>query len=52
MGYTLCRIFQRFDRVQGFMHEIDGGEVQLKTDIVLTPAQGVHVAFWEAKNDQ
>ncbi|PNP58109.1 hypothetical protein THARTR1_02267 [Trichoderma harzianum] len=52
MGYTLCRIFQRFDRVQSFMHEIDGGELRLKTDIVLTPAQGVHVAFWEAKNDQ
>ncbi|KAL7930885.1 cytochrome P450 [Trichoderma chlorosporum] len=51
MGYTLCRIFQRFDRVQSFMHEIDGGKPLLKSDIVLSPGQGVHVAFWEAKNN-
>lgn len=49
MSYTLCRIFQRFERVQSFMHEVDGGEPLLKSDIVLSPGQGVQVAFWEAK---
>ncbi|TFB06368.1 Cytochrome P450 52A1 [Trichoderma ghanense] len=49
MSYTLCRIFQRFERVQSFMGEIDGGEPLLKSDIILSPGQGVHVAFWEAK---
>ncbi|OTA06438.1 Cytochrome P450 CYP2 subfamily [Trichoderma parareesei] len=49
MSYTLCRIFQRFERVQSFMGEIDGGQPLLKSDIILSPGQGVHVAFWEAK---
>ncbi|RFU72447.1 cytochrome p450 [Trichoderma arundinaceum] len=51
MSYTLCRLFQRFERVQSFMHEIDGGKPLLKSDIVLSPGQGVHVAFWEAKRE-
>ncbi|KAL7942335.1 cytochrome P450 [Trichoderma barbatum] len=51
MGYTLCRIFQRFDRVRSFMYEIDGGQPMLKSDIVLSPGQGVEVAFRQAKND-
>ncbi|UKZ78024.1 hypothetical protein TrVFT333_005758 [Trichoderma virens FT-333] len=51
IGYTLCRIFQRFDRVQSFMREIDDSQPLLKSDIVLSPGPGVHVAFWEAKND-
>ncbi|PTB64110.1 cytochrome P450 [Trichoderma citrinoviride] len=49
MSYTLCRIFQRFERVQSFMAEIDGGNPLLKSDIILSPGHGVHVAFWEAK---
>ncbi|GFP52759.1 cytochrome P450 52A12 [Trichoderma asperellum] len=51
MSYTLCRIFQRFERVQSFMHEIDGGDPLLKSDIVLSPGQGVHVAFWEPRKE-
>jgi cytochrome P450 len=51
MSYVLCRIFQRFDRVQSYMKEVDGGNPRLKADIVLSPGQGVMVAFWHAKKD-
>ncbi|KAI1501800.1 cytochrome P450 [Biscogniauxia marginata] len=47
MGYVLTRMFQRFDRIESFMHEIDGGKPTLKADIVITPGDGVKVAFWE-----
>lgn len=50
MGYVLCRLFQRYDRVRSYMDEIDGGYPALKAEIVLQPGQGVRVAFWEAKN--
>lgn len=50
MSYTLSRLFQRFDRVTSFMHDIDGGNPMLKADIVLAPGQGVKVAFWDAKD--
>jgi hypothetical protein len=50
MGYVLCRLFQRYDRVESYMAEIDGGNPCLKAEIVLQPGQGVRVAFWEAKN--
>ncbi|KAM5356253.1 hypothetical protein ACJ41O_002899 [Fusarium nematophilum] len=49
MGYVLCRLFQRYERVASYMDEIDGGEPLLKADIVLSPGQGVRVAFWEAQ---
>lgn len=52
MSYTLVRLFQHFDRVQSFMHEIDGGNPILKADIVLSPGQGVHVAFWEPEEKE
>jgi cytochrome P450 len=43
MGYTLVRIFQRFEGVQNRM----GGELPgLHTDIVLQPAKPVKVAFY------
>lgn len=48
MSYTLCRMFQRYERVVSYMKEIDGGKPLLKADIVLSPGQGVKVAFWEA----
>lgn len=48
MSYTLVRLFQRFDRITSFMEEIDGGSPMLKADIVLSPGQGVKVAFWDA----
>jgi hypothetical protein len=50
MSYTLSRLFQRFDRVTSHMQEIDGGKPKLKADIVLSPGQGVKVAFWDAKD--
>ncbi|KAM0242594.1 hypothetical protein ACHAPO_001016 [Fusarium lateritium] len=49
MSYVLCRLFQKFERVESRMKDIDGGEPLLKADIVLSPGQGVNVAFWEAK---
>jgi cytochrome P450 len=49
MSYVLVRLFQKFDRVESQMKDIDGGEPLLKADIVLSPGQGVKVAFWEAQ---
>lgn len=51
MGYVLTRMFQRFDRVESFMHDVDGGNPTLKAEIVLQPGDGVKVAFWEAKRE-
>lgn len=44
MGYTAVRILQRFERVECRMAE----KPKMKTDIVLQPAEGVQVAFFEA----
>lgn len=49
MGYVLTRLFQRFERVESFMNEVDSGSPTLKAEIVLQPGDGVNVAFWEAK---
>ncbi|KAH7136548.1 cytochrome P450 [Dactylonectria macrodidyma] len=49
MSYVLCRMFQRYERVVSYMYDIDGGNPLLKADIVLSPGQGVRVAFWEAE---
>lgn len=49
MSYVLCRLFQRYERVESYMDNVDGGKPCLKSDIVLQPGQGVNVAFWEAK---
>jgi cytochrome P450 len=49
MSYVLCRMFQRYERVETRMAEMDGGDPLLKTEIVLQPAQGVWVALWEAQ---
>lgn len=48
MSYVLCRMFQRYEKVVSYMYEVDGGQPMLKADIVLSPGQGVRVAFWEA----
>jgi cytochrome P450 len=50
MSYVLTRLFQRYDRIDNYMAEIDGGNPTMKADIVLQPADGVKVAFWEANN--
>ena len=52
MSYVLCRLFQRYDRVTHHMHEIDGGNPVLKADIVLSPGQGVKVAFHKAEEPE
>ncbi|KAK6068712.1 cytochrome p450 52a11 [Seiridium cupressi] len=49
MGYVLTRLFQKFERVENFMQEVDGGKPKLKAEIVLQPGDGVNVAFWKAK---
>lgn len=43
MGYTICRILQAMSEVEDL-----GSKSVLKTEIVLTPAEGVKVAFWKA----
>lgn len=48
MSYVLVRLFQRFTRVESHMAPIDGGDPQLKSDITLSPGQGVYVSFFEA----
>lgn len=42
MGYTICRILQAMESV-----EDRGSQCILKSEIVLTPADGVRVAFWK-----
>ncbi|OTB14355.1 hypothetical protein K445DRAFT_62887 [Daldinia sp. EC12] len=49
IGYVLTRIFQRFERVGSFMHEIDGGKPKLNSEVVIKPEDGVRVALWEAR---
>ncbi|KAI1765335.1 cytochrome P450 52A11 [Hypoxylon sp. FL1150] len=49
MTYVLTRVFQRYERVESFMYEIDGGHPKLKAEIVIQPGDGVKVALWEAK---
>ncbi|KAI1082964.1 cytochrome P450 52A11 [Whalleya microplaca] len=49
MTYVLTRMFQRFDRVESFMDEVDGGHPTLKAEIVIQPGDGVRVALWEAE---
>ena len=46
VGYTIVRILQRFERVSKYWS--DSG-AQLKSDIVLSPKDGVKVGFWETK---
>nr|UYD62319.1 cytochrome P450 [Leptographium qinlingense (nom. inval.)] len=52
MGYVLVRLFQKYERVVSHMGPIDGGYPTLRADIVLTPGDGVHVAFYEAAKAQ
>jgi cytochrome P450 len=47
MGYVLTRLFQRFERIESHMFEVDGGNPTLKAEIVIQPGDGVKVAFWE-----
>ncbi|PHH73295.1 hypothetical protein CDD80_3913 [Ophiocordyceps camponoti-rufipedis] len=47
MSYVLCRLFQRFARVESHMFAIDGGQPDIRTEITIRPGKGVHVAFYE-----
>lgn len=47
MAYVLCRLFQRFARVESHMRPLDGGEPDIQVQITVAPAKGVHVAFYE-----
>ncbi|KAI2628979.1 cytochrome P450 [Xylaria nigripes] len=47
--YVLTRMFQRFERVESFMNDIDHGKPTLKSDIVMRPGDGVRIALWEAR---
>lgn len=52
MGYTLVRVLQRFERVEGLMAEVDGGVPLMRTEIVLQPAQGVVAGFYEREREK
>ncbi|MCJ1469479.1 hypothetical protein MMC07_008112 [Pseudocyphellaria aurata] len=45
MGYTVVRILQRFERLDKYWVD---SEQKLKSEIVLSPSNGVKVGFWEA----
>ncbi|KAL8952916.1 MAG: hypothetical protein Q9222_001206 [Ikaeria aurantiellina] len=45
VGYTVVRILQRFERMSKYWTEEDD---VLKSDILLSPKNGVRVGFWEA----
>ena len=47
MSYTIVRILQRFDRIEKYWQE---GTQGLRSEIVLSPTNGVKVGFWEAKS--
>jgi cytochrome P450 len=47
-GYTLVRLFQRFESLQGFD---DPSRACLKSEVVLQPAFGVIVAFTQVSKD-
>ncbi|KAK3989184.1 cytochrome P450 [Cladorrhinum sp. PSN332] len=49
MAYVLTRLFQRYERVDNLMEEVDGGRPKLRAEVVLQPGDGVRVAFWEAR---
>jgi hypothetical protein len=47
MAYTVVRILQTFERLESRMDTFP----MLRTDIVLQPAKGVNIAFFEAKKN-
>ncbi|KAG5929428.1 hypothetical protein E4U42_005895 [Claviceps africana] len=51
MSYVLVRMFQRYSRLDSHMFALDGGNPALQADVVLSPGQGVHVAFWESEKN-
>lgn len=47
MAYTICRIMQNFDSISDL-----GNVSTMKTDIIITPAEGVKVAFWKKEMEK
>ena len=45
MGYTIVRMLQRFDRIDRYWKD---GEMAIKSEIVISPVNGVRVGLWEA----
>lgn len=45
MSYTIVRILQHFERIDKYWAD---SEQKLKSEIVLSPSNGVKVGFWEA----
>lgn len=45
MAYTIVRILQRFDHISKYWQ----GEQKLKSEIVISPADGVKVGFWDSE---
>lgn len=45
MGYTIVRMLQRYERIENFMGNVDGGSPCLKAEIVLQPGQGVRIGL-------
>ena len=45
MGYTVVRMLQRFERMERYWKD---GEMAIKSEIVMSPVNGVRVGFWEA----
>ncbi|KAI1802482.1 glycoside hydrolase family 20 protein [Daldinia bambusicola] len=52
IGYVLTRLFQRYERVESFMREIDGGKPRLNAEVVIKPEDGVRVALWEVRREK
>ena len=45
-GYTITRILQRFERIDARWQD---GEQKIKCEVVISPAHGVKVGFWEGQ---
>jgi cytochrome P450 len=50
MGYVLCRLFQKYDGINNYMGPLDSGVPNLKTDITVSPGQGVWISLQKAKD--
>lgn len=49
IGYTVVRLLQRFSRIVRYWKD---NELLLKTEIVISPANGVKIGFWEAEPEK
>lgn len=47
-GYTITRILQRFEKIDVRWRD---GEQKIKCEVVISPAHGVKVGFWNAETN-